>query len=58
MINFVDDTDYAYTEQKKISGMLLLVIFVSSTYFLCNYILPRIIDQSNLGKVIVRVLGI
>ncbi|MFZ4861905.1 sensor histidine kinase [Sphingobacterium sp. Mn56C] len=58
MITFVDDTDYAYTEQKKISGMLLLVIFVSSTYFLCNYILPRIIDQSNLGKVIVRVLGI
>lgn len=58
MISFVDDTDFIYTEQKKISGILLLVIFVSSTYFLCNYLLPRVIAQSNLGKVIVRVLGI
>lgn len=58
LITYIDDTETMYTEQKRISGILLLIIFISSTYFLCNYLLPRIIAQSNLGKIIVRVLGV
>lgn len=58
LIWFVDDTNTTYTIQKRLYAVVIIVSFISTTYFLCNYLLPKVISQFNLSKIALRILGI
>ncbi|QBQ41246.1 hypothetical protein E2P86_08780 [Sphingobacterium psychroaquaticum] len=58
LIWFVDDTNTIYTIQKRLYAIIILLSFISTTYLLCNYLLPKVINQFNLSKIALRVLAI
>ena len=47
-----DDSDYPMVIQKILSGISLLGTLCTTTYFLCNYILPKAIDSNKLYSIL------
>lgn len=52
-----DDSEYPLVLQKILSGISLLGVLCSSTYFLCNYILPKAIQTNKLYTVLPHFFG-
>lgn len=52
----LDDSEYPWVIQKILSGVGLIVALCSTTYFLCNYILPKHIHKNRVLLVLLQLV--
>ena len=52
----LDDSEYPWVIQKALSGVSLIVTLCSTTYFLCNYILPKEIHRNRILIIFVQLV--
>lgn len=52
----LDDSEYPWVIQKVLSGVSLIVALCSTTYFLCNYILPKAIHRNRILLVLGQIV--
>ncbi len=52
----LDDSEYPWVIQKVLSGVSLIVALCSTTYFLCNYILPKEIHRNRILIIFIQLV--